>query len=60
MQYKLVMQQMLSAHALISHSRQNKDNCLGSGTWKRKLEAVEGVLFLWKRKRKRENPTASA
>ena len=33
---------------------------LKAGMWKRKLEAVEAVLFLWKRKRKRENPTASA
>ena len=31
---------------------------IGPGMWKRKLEAVEAVLFLWKRKR--ENSTASA
>jgi len=35
---------------------------LSEGMWKRKLEAeaMEAVLFLWKRKRKHENPTTSA
>ena len=33
---------------------------LRPGMWKRKLEAVEAVLFLWKRKQKRENSTATA